>query len=120
MKPMTLKLWGVRGSIPSPGPTTVRYGGNTSCASVHFGDDVTVVFDAGSGIRNLGKTLMGKKSPIYMLLTIDHWDHIQGFPFFSPIYEPSRVLYMFPAQSGHAMMCTLDLHMDDGGVSVTE
>ena len=68
-------------------------------------------------MRNLGKALLGKKSPIYMLLTHDHWDHIQGFPFFPPIYEPGREVYMFPAKSGHAMMCTLVMQMDGATVS---
>ncbi|HEX3359271.1 MAG TPA: MBL fold metallo-hydrolase [Tepidisphaeraceae bacterium] len=117
---MTLKLWGVRGSIPSPGPSTVRYGGNTSCASVHFGDDLTIVLDTGSGARMLGKSLLGKKSPIYMLLTHDHWDHIQGFPFFAPIYEAEREIYTFPAKSGHAMMCTLVMQMDGARFPITE
>ena len=119
MSSMTLKLWGVRGSIPSPGPTTVRYGGNTSCASVQLGD-ITIVLDTGSGARILGKTLFGKKTPIYMLLTHDHWDHIQGFPFFAPIYETGRDVFMFPAKSGHAMMCTLVMQMDGARFPVSE
>jgi phosphoribosyl 1,2-cyclic phosphodiesterase len=117
---MTVKLWGVRGSIPSPGPSTVKYGGNTSCVSLHMDDDVTVVLDAGSGVRNLGKILAGKKTPIYMLLTHDHWDHIQGFPFFAPIYEAGREVAMFPARSGHEMMCTLVQQMDGAHFPVTE
>jgi phosphoribosyl 1,2-cyclic phosphodiesterase len=120
MGAMTLKLWGVRGSIPSPGPSTVRYGGNTSCASIHLADGRTIVLDAGSGARGLGKTLLGQKSPIYMLLTHDHWDHIQGFPFFAPIYEPGREVYTFPAKSGHAMMCTLVMQMDGARFPVAE
>lgn len=120
MKPMILQLWGVRGSIPSPGPGTVRYGGNTSCVSIQLGDESTIVLDAGSGIRELGKTLVGKGTPIYMLLTHDHWDHIQGFPFFAPIYEPGRGVFMFPAKSGHEMMCTLVLQMDGAHFPVSQ
>src|SRR5215510_8269417 len=120
MKSMTVKLWGVRGSIPSPGPNTVRYGGNTSCVSIHFGDDVVVVLDAGSGVRILGKQLWGKASSIYMLLTHDHWDHIQGFPFFAPIYEQGRKIFMFPAKTGHEMMCNLVRQMDGARFPVSE
>jgi phosphoribosyl 1,2-cyclic phosphodiesterase len=81
----------VRGSIPTPGPTTVRYGGNTSCVEVRSGDDI-VILDAGSGLRALGRALLAefKNQPLSLtlLLTHTHWDHIQGLPFFAPIYDP--------------------------------
>jgi phosphoribosyl 1,2-cyclic phosphodiesterase len=81
----------VRGSIPTPGPATVRYGGNTSCVEVRSGDDI-VILDAGSGLRALGRALLTefKNQPLNLtlLLTHTHWDHIQGLPFFAPIYDP--------------------------------
>jgi phosphoribosyl 1,2-cyclic phosphodiesterase len=81
----------VRGSIPTPGPGTVRYGGNTSCIEVRCGDDI-VILDAGSGLRPLGRALLAefKQHPLNLtlLLTHTHWDHIQGLPFFAPIYDP--------------------------------
>lgn len=90
-----LKLWGVRGSIPVPGPSTVRYGGNTSCVEVRA-DDELIVFDAGSGIRGLGLALESEfgSRPINLTLLISHmhWDHIQGFPFFVPAYNDKNRL----------------------------
>jgi len=87
-----VRFWGVRGSIPSPGPSTLRYGGNTSCVEVRSGDEL-IVIDAGSGIRDLGLTLLREErgGPIALTLlhTHAHWDHIQGFPFFAPAYVPS-------------------------------
>lgn len=83
--PMEIEFWGVRGSIPVPGPTTVRYGGNTSCVRARLaGGDI--VFDAGTGIRELGRAMMkaGGPSRIDLFLSHVHWDHIQGFPFFAP------------------------------------
>lgn len=83
--PMEIEFWGVRGSIPVPGPATVRYGGNTSCVRVRLaGGDL--VFDAGTGIRELGRAMMrsGCPSRIDLFLSHVHWDHIQGFPFFVP------------------------------------
>jgi phosphoribosyl 1,2-cyclic phosphodiesterase len=81
----------VRGSIPTPGPATVRYGGNTSCVEVRSGDDI-IILDAGSGLRALGRALLAefKNQPLSLtlLLTHTHWDHIQGLPFFAPIYDP--------------------------------
>ena len=81
----------MRGSIPTPGPTTVRYGGNTSCVEVRNGDDI-IILDAGTGLRGLGRSLLKefKKQPLNLtlLLTHTHWDHIQGLPFFGPIYNP--------------------------------
>src|SRR5664280_3580485 len=89
-QPARLKFWGVRGSIPTPGPTTVRYGGNTSCVEVRAGGEI-ILLDAGSGLRALGRSLMAevKNRPLKltMLLTHTHWDHIQGLPFFGPIYD---------------------------------
>jgi phosphoribosyl 1,2-cyclic phosphodiesterase len=80
----------VRGSIPTPGPATVRYGGNTPCVEVRSGDDI-IILDAGSGLRALGRALLVefKNWPLRLtlLLTHTHWDHIQGLPFFGPIYD---------------------------------
>jgi phosphoribosyl 1,2-cyclic phosphodiesterase len=82
-----LKFWGVRGSIAVPGPTTLRYGGNTSCVEVRADGEI-IVLDAGTGIRSLGLALEEefKSDPIEatLLLTHAHWDHIQGLPFFAP------------------------------------
>lgn len=85
-----IKFWGVRGSIPTPGPQTVHYGGNTSCVEVRA-DDELIVLDSGSGIRPLGLSLVREfgAQPIKLTLLISHthWDHIQGFPFFVPAYD---------------------------------
>ena len=87
----TLKFWGARGSIPTPGPGTVRYGGNTSCVEIRSGGEI-IILDAGTGLRGLGNALAAefKKRPLHltMLITHTHWDHIQGLPFFAPIYNP--------------------------------
>ncbi len=87
---MRVKFWGTRGSIPVPGPTTIRYGGNTTCVSVEGKDGTFLIIDAGSGIRALGVDLMkrGKNFPIHVLMTHFHWDHIQGWPFFTPTFLP--------------------------------
>ncbi|HTQ52505.1 MAG TPA: MBL fold metallo-hydrolase [Candidatus Acidoferrales bacterium] len=81
----------MRGSIATPGPTTVRYGGNTSCVEIRHGDDI-IILDAGTGLRKLGESLLHefKHQPLNLtlLLTHTHWDHIQGLPFFGPIYDP--------------------------------
>lgn len=86
-----LKFWGVRGSVPTPGPGTVRYGGNTSCVEVRRGDDI-IILDAGTGLRALGSALVAefKNRPLNLTLLVSHthWDHIQGLPFFAPIYNP--------------------------------
>jgi phosphoribosyl 1,2-cyclic phosphodiesterase len=77
MKPiMRIQFWGVRGSIPSPGASTVRYGGNTSCVSLTLDNDTILVLDAGTGIRKLGKALIGSSAEICVLLSHNHWDHI--------------------------------------------
>jgi len=84
---VTVRCWGTRGSIPSPGPQTVGYGGNTTCVEV-CGWNRRIIFDAGSGIRPLGADLVERgPNAIHIFLTHFHWDHIQGFPFFAPLYD---------------------------------
>lgn len=90
---MIVKVWGVRGSIPTPGPHTVRYGGNTTTVSVEIGGKV-LVLDAGTGIRDLGTALTGTDEEIFVLLTHLHSDHILGFPYFHPLYEPDRPVHL--------------------------
>ncbi|MBD3224719.1 MAG: MBL fold metallo-hydrolase [Caldithrix sp.] len=82
-----VKFWGVRGSISTPGPSTVRYGGNTSCVSIEVQNNLFIL-DAGTGIRLLGNELMRKKQPVNANIFISHmhWDHIQGIPFFKPAF----------------------------------
>jgi len=84
-----IRFWGVRGSIPTPGPSTVRYGGNTSCVEFRINGEL-IVIDAGSGIRGLGTALLkesaGQPITLTLLNTHTHWDHIQGFPFFAPAF----------------------------------
>jgi phosphoribosyl 1,2-cyclic phosphodiesterase len=86
-----LRFWGTRGSVPTPGARTVRYGGNTPCVEVRTGTDWLVILDAGTGIRELGRSLMatalGDAIAGDIFLTHAHWDHIQGIPFFAPIFE---------------------------------
>ena len=86
---MTIRFWGTRGSIASPGKSTVKYGGNTSCVEVRAGKQI-LIFDAGTGLRDLGNQLLKefKTQPVTLHLFISHthWDHIQGFPFFMPAY----------------------------------
>ncbi len=85
---MKLKFWGTRGSIPTPGRETVRYGGNTPCIEVRLAKNNLLIFDAGTGIRGLGDALMasGESVKAFLAITHPHWDHIQGFPFFKPAF----------------------------------
>lgn len=96
-----LRFWGVRGSIPCPGPETAKYGGNTACLELRFGEEERlIIIDAGSGIRELGNYLMKHdlprgaiKTKIY--LTHTHWDHIMGFPFFTPNFIPGSEIEIY-------------------------
>jgi phosphoribosyl 1,2-cyclic phosphodiesterase len=92
-QPITVRFWGTRGSIPSPGAGTVRYGGNTSCVEVTVGGE-TLIFDAGTGARLLGTELLnraaGKPMAARFFISHTHWDHIQGLPFFTPLYVPGH------------------------------
>jgi phosphoribosyl 1,2-cyclic phosphodiesterase len=96
---MNIRLWGTRGSIPSPGPSTVRYGGNTSCVEIRLTDGSLLILDAGTGIRCLGSTLGSCRATV--LLSHYHWDHIQGLPFFGPAYDPeSKIRILGPEFNG--------------------
>jgi phosphoribosyl 1,2-cyclic phosphodiesterase len=95
-----VRFWGVRGSIPTPGPRTRRYGGNTSCVEVRT-DTTLLVFDAGTGLRELGVELLrGPPKPlaVHLFLSHPHWDHIQGFPFFGPAYVKTTTISVYGPQ----------------------
>lgn len=97
----TVKFWGVRGSIACPSPDHVVYGGNTSCIAVTT-DTGLVIFDAGTGIRALGREVMARGlDGAHLFFTHTHWDHINGFPFFAPAYNPAfRLDIHGPVQEG--------------------
>ena len=109
---MRIKLWGTRGSVPSPGPETQVYGGNTSCVTVEV-KDTLIVLDAGSGIRRLGNSEFVKKHPvIHILLTHLHMDHILGLGFFGPLYNPNQEVYIWgPASFNHSLIDRLNRYL---------
>jgi len=94
--PSFVKFWGTRGSIPTPGHRTRRYGGNTSCVELRV-DDTLFICDGGTGLRELGVALESRRDPVtaHLLFSHTHWDHIQGFPFFTPAYSPSSTLHVY-------------------------
>jgi CheY-like chemotaxis protein/phosphoribosyl 1,2-cyclic phosphodiesterase len=88
---MRIRFWGTRGSLAKPGPDTIRYGGNTSCVEVRAEDGTLVVLDCGTGAHDLGRALVApgeRPQRGHLLITHTHWDHIQGFPFFAPLFVP--------------------------------
>jgi phosphoribosyl 1,2-cyclic phosphodiesterase len=95
---MKLKFWGVRGSIPSPGQSTVRYGGNTTCIEIRTDDNELIILDGGTGIFPLAQSLL-KVLPItaHIFNTHSHWDHIHGLPFFIPIFIPGNIIKLYGA-----------------------
>lgn len=93
----TVEFWGVRGSIPTPGKETVRYGGNTACVEIKVGGK-RLIFDGGTGLRALGKRLLAQ-TPVeaHLFFTHTHWDRIQGFPFFIPAFVPDNHFHIYGA-----------------------
>jgi phosphoribosyl 1,2-cyclic phosphodiesterase len=90
-----VRFWGVKGSIPTPGPSTVAIGGNTSCVEMRAGDHI-LVFDGGTGLRLLGDAL-AKEMPrtVHLFFSHVHWDHIQGFPFFTPAFVKGNTIHLY-------------------------
>jgi phosphoribosyl 1,2-cyclic phosphodiesterase len=117
---MRIKFWGVRGSIAVPGPDTVEVGGNTSCVEVRC-DNTLVILDGGTGIRLLGQSLLSEM-PIeaYVFFSHVHWDHIQGFPFFTPAFIPGNRFHMYGGNNvTHTLEETLAGQMDYPSFPVT-
>lgn len=114
---MRVKFWGTRGSIPSPGNDTIKYGGNTTCLTVNSDrDDFNpLIIDAGTGIRLLGEKLLESGRPLHLTIvfTHSHWDHIQGFPFFRPAYSPHDLIDIYTCPwLGGAVKDSLFVQMD--------
>ena len=99
---MRIKFWGVRGSTPAPQPENMRYGGNTSCVEVRVGNEL-YIFDCGTGFRVLGQALRhefnGTAVSAHVFVSHFHWDHIQGIPFFGPLYDNSENRFHFHSSS---------------------
>jgi phosphoribosyl 1,2-cyclic phosphodiesterase len=90
---MRVQFWGTRGSIAKPGPSTARYGGNTSCIEVRSARETLVIIDCGTGGHSLGQKLMSggaQRLRGHILISHTHWDHIQGIPFFHPLFVPGN------------------------------
>ena len=93
---MNVRIWGCRGSLASPGPATVAYGGNTSCVEVRLDDGTVLVLDAGSGMRCLGSAMGVRPGvPVHILLTHLHLDHLQGLPFFGPFWQEGEEMHVW-------------------------
>ena len=101
---MHVKLWGTRGSVPSPGPETLRYGGNTSCVGITLSDGSLLALDAGTGIRSLGLACGDEPARLHILLTHLHLDHIQGLVFFAPAFKPQTEIVIWGPASPEASL----------------
>jgi len=121
---MIFKFWGTRGSIASPGEKTIRYGGNTTCVTVSPDNapEGLVVIDSGTGVRALGEEIVraGRPTKVKMVFTHTHWDHIQGFPFFSPAYQAETILDIYGwSKSGRHLKDSLLSLMDSRNFPIT-
>ncbi len=103
---MVVRFWGVRGSLPTPSAANLKYGGNTSCVEVRTKSGQLIILDAGTGIRALGQKLKDEAPPnghrIMLFLSHYHWDHIQGIPFFEPLYDPANFVYLHGFKTSEA------------------
>jgi phosphoribosyl 1,2-cyclic phosphodiesterase len=118
---MKVRFWGVRGSHPAPGGATVRYGGNTSCVEVRPTADAggpRIIIDAGTGLRKLGKEMMSQEygeggGVAHVLVSHTHWDHIQGLPFFAPVYQKGNRFHVYAQQRDDAHLSTIFASQSD-------
>lgn len=96
---MKVSFYGVRGSIPTPGPDTARYGGNTPCVVLESRNGQKLILDAGTGLRIASSEFDDYPESIDILLSHHHWDHVQGFPFFHPIFQPNTNITVYPGDT---------------------
>ena len=115
---LSIRFWGVRGSIATPGPETARVGGNTSCVELMAGE-TRIILDAGTGLRGLGNRIV-REGPVdaTVLLSHLHWDHIQGLPFFAPIYVPGTRLHVVSGVASGSAQDALRRQMSTPGFPV--